>query len=45
MSGFIRVKLLQCERIIINNQSRYETFDPIVRVNVKETEVIKGKIF
>jgi hypothetical protein len=34
--GFIRVKLLQCERGDAGNIEPNETFDPYVAVNVKE---------
>ena len=44
-SGFIRVKLLQCERgeLPAAAQTATETFDPFVAVNVKEAQNTPGK--
>ena len=44
-SGFIRVKLLQCERgeLPAAAQTDTETFDPFVAVNVKEAQNTPGK--
>ena len=42
-SGFIRVKLLQCERGELPDVAGEETFDPFVAVNVKESQTTPGK--
>ena len=42
-SGFIRVKLLQCERGNASSADQTETFDPFVGVKVKESEEVAGK--
>ena len=42
-TGFIRVKLLQCERGELATDTQTETFDPFVAVNVKEAQTTPGK--
>ena len=42
-SGFIRVKLLQCERARPESLPADETFDPFVAVNVKEAQSVPGE--
>ena len=42
-AGFIRVKLLQCERRNASSADQTETFDPFVGVKVKESEEVPGR--
>lgn len=41
--GFVRVKLLQCEKGVSPPGSRHEMFDPYVAVNVKEADITGGQ--